>query len=107
MSRLKIIGARMRMPFSPFLTKAQLAPGVKPGDVAGVVFLRIDQHHVVEAIAVESRHRPQIPGEGCALALLQRGDELPEGLIGDLFDLLRFHVFCPFCVRAFRALHRG
>ncbi len=41
---------------------AQLAPGVEPGDVRGVFTLRVDQHDVVEAVAVESRHRRRDSG---------------------------------------------
>jgi hypothetical protein len=47
---------------------------------------------------VESRGWCKIAGEGDARALLQRGDELLECFVGDLFDLLRFRP-CP-CARA-------
>ena len=76
------------MPFSPFLTKRpELVPRAETSDVTGIRFLRSDEHHVVQAVAVEASDGFEIAGERFTVTCVERSDELLGGLVCDFLDL--------------------
>jgi hypothetical protein len=66
---------------------AQLIPGAESGDMTGVGFLRSDEHHIVQAVAMKAADSLEIAGKSLAVALLQRIDKLLGGLLGEFLDL--------------------
>ena len=59
----------------------------KAGDIACTRLLQGDEQHVVQAVAMESPHGLDLVGKRLAITLLQRGNELLGGLLGDFLDL--------------------
>ena len=80
-SFLPTIGARMKMPFSPRLTKRPSEFHVaKSGNVGSIGLLACDEHDVAEAVGVKLRHCSEVCGEDftvTGLQMLRRGNPRP------------------------------
>jgi hypothetical protein len=62
-------------------------PRVKPCHMRCIWLLGCDQHHVSETVAVESANRRKVLRQRLATALVERRDELFDGLICNFLDV--------------------
>jgi len=79
--RRPTIGARMKMPFSPRLTKRPSEFHVRsPATLVASGFCRAHEHDVAEAVGVKLRHCSEVCGEDFTVTRLQRCNEEIHGL---------------------------
>jgi len=82
------MGARIQDTFFALLHEsAEFVPGAETGDVTGIGLLRSDEHHVVEAVAMETPDGFEIARERLTVAGVQRSDELFRRSFRDFLDL--------------------